>query len=93
MGGAEVGSRVLRGGSWNNDNTENFRCAYRNNNDPANRNNNNGFRVASTRTVGARFPRKPGRTRESPGPVQAGSQGMFSSGGALPNTKEEPGGW
>jgi len=39
---------VVRGGSWNNDNHDNFRCAYRNNNTPDNRNNNNGFRVAST---------------------------------------------
>jgi formylglycine-generating enzyme required for sulfatase activity len=35
---------VLRGGSWNNDNPRNFRCAYRNNNNPTNRNNNIGFR-------------------------------------------------
>jgi len=37
--------RVLRGGSWNNNNTNNFRCANRNNNQPDNRNNNVGFRV------------------------------------------------
>lgn len=36
--------RVLRGGSWNN-NRINCRCAYRNHNDPGNRNNNIGFRV------------------------------------------------
>lgn len=41
-------ARVLRGGSWNNNNAGNFRCAYRNNNDPDNRNDNNGFRAAST---------------------------------------------
>ena len=35
----EQTSRVLRGGSWNNDNPDNFRCANR---------NNNGFRLAST---------------------------------------------
>jgi hypothetical protein len=38
----------MRGGSWGNDNTDNFRCAYRNNNHPDNRNDNYGFRVAST---------------------------------------------
>ncbi len=37
----------MRGGSWNNDNTNNLRCANRNRNNPDNRNNNNGFRVAS----------------------------------------------
>jgi hypothetical protein len=36
---------VLRGGSWNND-AANCRTANRNNNDPANRNTNNGFRLA-----------------------------------------------
>ncbi len=36
-------SRVLRGGSWNN-NATNLRSAYRNNNTPDNRNNNIGFR-------------------------------------------------
>jgi len=36
--------RVVRGGSWNN--TENnARARYRNDNDPANRNNNLGLRV------------------------------------------------
>ena len=40
-------SRVLRGGAWNN-NPDNLRSANRNNNQPDNRNNNVGFRVAST---------------------------------------------
>jgi len=51
---AENGARVVRGGSWNNDNTDNFHCAYRNNNDPTKRNDNNGFRCASTLMAGAR---------------------------------------
>ncbi|TLU87725.1 MAG: hypothetical protein FDX21_02570 [Chlorobium sp.] len=34
----------MRGGSWNN-NPDNLRCSARNNNNPANRNNNIGFRV------------------------------------------------
>ncbi|MCW5933646.1 MAG: SUMF1/EgtB/PvdO family nonheme iron enzyme [Fimbriimonadia bacterium] len=37
--------RLLRGGSWNNNNPNNFRCAYRNNNNLNNSNNNVGFRV------------------------------------------------
>jgi formylglycine-generating enzyme required for sulfatase activity len=39
-------ARVLRGGSFNN-NQQNVRCAYRNRNNPDNRNDNNGFRVAA----------------------------------------------
>ena len=35
---------MVRGGSWNN-NRDNARCAYCNNNNPENRNNNLGFRV------------------------------------------------
>jgi len=38
-------SRVVRGGSWNN-NTRNVRVSNRNNNNPTERNNNVGFRVA-----------------------------------------------
>jgi hypothetical protein len=44
--------RVLRGGSWNN-NPQNLRSANRNRNQPDNRNNNIGFRVASTLYAGA----------------------------------------
>jgi len=45
----ECGDRpnVQRGGAWNN-NQDNARCAYRNNNNPDNRNNNIGFRVAES---------------------------------------------
>ena len=39
--------RVLRGGSWNNT-PQNLRSANRNRNTPGNRNNNTGFRIAST---------------------------------------------
>ncbi len=45
--GRRVSNRVLRGGSFNN-NVSNVRSANRNTNQPDNRNNNNGFRVAST---------------------------------------------
>ena len=46
-GAVQKGSnRVKRGGSWNNDDAQNFRAANRNNNDPAKRNDNRGFRLA-----------------------------------------------
>jgi len=45
--------RVVRGGSWNN-NPQNLRSANRNRNDTTNRNNNLGFRVASTLHKSAR---------------------------------------
>ena len=38
-------NRVIRGGSWNNS-AENCRSAYRNRNEPENRDNNLGFRLA-----------------------------------------------
>ena len=41
--------RVIRGGSWNND-AQNVRAAYRNHNEPSNRNNNLGFRCAELTT-------------------------------------------
>jgi hypothetical protein len=44
---------VLRGGSWNNNNSNNLRAANRNHNAPDNRNNNAGFRCASTSTAGS----------------------------------------
>ena len=55
-------SRVLRGGSFNN-NAHNVRSAYRNNNNPDNRNNNIGFRVASTlrQTIESATPESAGR--------------------------------
>ena len=40
--------RVVRGGSWNNNNAEYRRPGARNRNHAGNRNDNNGFRVAST---------------------------------------------
>ena len=42
--GQIVVGRVLRGGSWNNQ-SDNLRCAARNNDNPRNNWNNNGFRV------------------------------------------------
>jgi hypothetical protein len=47
--------RVLRGGSWIN-NARNVRSAYRNHNEPGNRNDNNGFRLALARRGGGYRP-------------------------------------
>lgn len=55
LGGHASGQRrVNRGGSWNNT-SRNCRSAYRNANEPSNRNNNLGFRVclAPSPTVGS----------------------------------------
>lgn len=38
---------MLRGGAFHND-ARNARCAYRNDNEPDNRNDNNGFRVVAS---------------------------------------------
>jgi hypothetical protein len=46
QGGESKSRRVVRGGSWNNNNPTNFRAANRNRNQPDNRNNNLGFRCA-----------------------------------------------
>ncbi len=43
---------MYRGGSWNNTTANNVRAAYRNNNNPTNRNNNIGFRCARDRNAG-----------------------------------------
>ena len=60
--------RVLRGGSWLN-NPRNLRSANRNRNDVGNRNDNVGFRLASTlRGRSRRGHGRAGRARERPGP-------------------------
>jgi len=43
-------TRVLRGGSWNN-NRNNARCSYRNRNEPDNFNNNIGFRLVCSTSL------------------------------------------
>jgi formylglycine-generating enzyme required for sulfatase activity len=45
---ASGASRVVRGGAWNYDSPDYFRCAYRNYDQPVYRNDDYGFRVART---------------------------------------------
>ncbi|MEI6341466.1 MAG: SUMF1/EgtB/PvdO family nonheme iron enzyme [Verrucomicrobiota bacterium] len=42
---AAEADRVVRGGSWNNDDRANLLSSYRNNDEPDERNDNIGFRV------------------------------------------------
>jgi hypothetical protein len=51
-----IESRVLRGGSWNN-NQDNARADNRNHNHPNNRNNNIGFRVVCSSHIFPHLPR------------------------------------
>ena len=57
---------MLRGGSWNNNTPQNLLSSNRNNNDPENRNDNNGFRLVLV--VGA-LPR-----RQTDGEMPGGSE-------------------
>ena len=67
--GGDCGTRVLRGGSWYSL-PRNLRSANRNRNTTANRNDNNGFRVARTLDGPSRRPHgATGRTTERPGTV------------------------
>ncbi len=58
--------RAIRGGSWN-DNAVNARSAYRNHNEPGNRNHNLGFRLclSSIGQLRMRPPDGPARLRPS----------------------------
>ena len=71
-------NRVIRGGSWN-ENARNVRAAYRNHNDPTDRNDNIGFRCARAHErVGGSAPEQAcfhgvaGGRRGSPKPTAAG---------------------
>ncbi len=79
-------NRVIRGGSWNNDDAGNFRAANRNNNDPANRNDNNGFRACLAR---AQETPRSGRAADQEGVpslrkgIPEGEEGRRSGAGSL----------
>ena len=60
-------NRVIRGGSWNN-HAQNVRAAYRNANDPGNRNNNLGFRCVEFRATSDELR----LNRRSSGPISIG---------------------
>jgi formylglycine-generating enzyme required for sulfatase activity len=47
-GSSSGADRVVRGGSWYIDHTENFRCAFRSSNGPGDRYFRDGFRLART---------------------------------------------
>ena len=55
-----MASRVVRGGSWNNNNTNNLRASNRNRNNPTNTNDNNGFRCAGAAQCFFHRPEMPG---------------------------------
>ena len=89
--GSLTGPRAsLRGGSWNNE-PENARSANRNRNDAGNRNNNVGFRVASTaRGLSPRAHGRGGARKGRPGPVMTSAPRLARSvrctGGARPGS-------
>jgi hypothetical protein len=64
MQGQAGGHRVLRGGSWNN-NRNNARSAYRNRNNPDNRNNNVGLRLVVAHVLLVLPEMPPGRSRRA----------------------------
>ncbi len=66
--GHKGSNRVNRGGSWKS-NARNVRAAYRNPNDPSNRWNNLGFRLARAQTRAGRPTPDPAAVRS----VRAGS--------------------
>lgn len=69
-GAGRTGSnRVIRGGSWNS-NARNVRAANRNANDPGNRNDNLGFRLAREQERAGRP--APDPTCTAPGRLRAG---------------------
>ena len=73
-GGDTTARRVLRGGSWIND-ARNCRSANRNANDPGNRNDNIGFRLAPALCVSA-----PEEPQEAQPPVPMGASLSWQSG-------------
>lgn len=62
-------NRVRRGGSWNND-AQDVRAAYRNRNDPSDRNSNIGFRLS-------RAHRRRGFAVDDPASILSGAFGLW----------------
>jgi hypothetical protein len=75
---------VVRGGSWNN-NQDNARAAYRNRNNPDNRNNNLGFRVVCSSHIFAPLLGRQGRLVRSPTGAVASMPTVAGTGSASSN--------
>ena len=76
-------NRVLRGGSWNN-NDNNCKVANRNNNKPDNRNNNNGLRLAILFKREFYFMQhRNKREQNSPGHILPDKKGEYHNRGAV----------
>jgi len=80
---------VVRGGSFNN-NANNVRCAVRNNNNPDNRNDNNGFRVVVSHGFLRTPLRKEGYAHQQPVAVTASTARFESRRSRLPVSTQQP---
>ncbi|WP_366929796.1 SUMF1/EgtB/PvdO family nonheme iron enzyme [uncultured Thiodictyon sp.] len=81
--------RVLRGGSWANE-AQNLRSAYRNHNDPGNRNHNAGFRLALARRGGGCRPMDQTAIRSCRPAIAGGAGEKQRAGGVLVGGADAP---
>ena len=88
---ASGSARVLRGGSWNNNDRDNLLSSNRNNNNPGNRNNNNGFRCVLVVAGGKALRPGKGRrdARRGRKPCRAGAKKEPNPGGFPPEKTDK----